>query len=60
MRNKGELIFSLMGALIIYGIYLIFLYKQFGRLELWSEVVIPVVVAVPLFVFFGNRLSRWF
>jgi hypothetical protein len=58
MRDKGELIFSLIGGLIVYGIYLIFLYKQFGRLELWSEVVIPMVFAVPLYVFFGNRLSR--
>jgi hypothetical protein len=51
---KDRVIIPLVIGLIIYGFHLVCMYQQFGELNLLSEVVMPIVIAVPLWVF-ANR-----
>lgn len=48
---KDKVVIPLILGLIFYGFYLVWIYETVGQLNLLSDVVMPIVVAVPLWVF---------
>jgi hypothetical protein len=52
--GRNKLKFAIFFGVVLYGFWLLCMYREFGQIDILSELIVPIVIGVPIVAFFSN------